>query len=92
MYAGTFRAWFQTKHATGAFGTRLIVDEIKRMAETERSVAYSALAELRLVMKKAGGVIRAVERSDTLAMKCTSFPVTEPEIESVHNVLDRVDS
>lgn len=30
-YPGTFRAWFQTKHATGAFGTRLIVDEIKRI-------------------------------------------------------------
>jgi predicted Zn-dependent peptidase len=32
-YPGTFRAWFQTKHATAAFGTRLIVDEIKRMCE-----------------------------------------------------------
>jgi zinc protease len=27
LFPGTFRAWFQTKHATGAFGTRLIVDE-----------------------------------------------------------------
>ncbi|UCF06605.1 MAG: insulinase family protein [bacterium] len=31
LYPGTFRAWFQTKHATGAFGTRLIVDEILRI-------------------------------------------------------------
>jgi predicted Zn-dependent peptidase len=31
LYPGTFRAYFQTKHATGAFGTRLIVDEIKRI-------------------------------------------------------------
>jgi zinc protease len=31
LYPGTFRAWFQTKHATAAFGTRLIVDEISRM-------------------------------------------------------------
>jgi zinc protease len=31
LYPGTFQAWFQTKHATAAFGTRLIVDEIKRM-------------------------------------------------------------
>ena len=31
LFPGTFRAWFQTKHATGAFGTRLIVDEIKRI-------------------------------------------------------------
>ena len=31
LYPGTFRAWFQTKHATGAFGTRLIVDEIERI-------------------------------------------------------------
>lgn len=31
LYPGTFRAWFQTKHATAAFGTSLIVDEIKRM-------------------------------------------------------------
>jgi zinc protease len=30
-YPGTFRAWLQTKHATGAFGARLIVDEIKRI-------------------------------------------------------------
>ncbi|MFH1313502.1 MAG: pitrilysin family protein [Candidatus Eisenbacteria bacterium] len=30
-YPGTFRAWFQTKHATGAFGTRLIIDEINRI-------------------------------------------------------------
>jgi zinc protease len=30
-YPGTFRAWFQTKHSTGAFGTRLIVDEINRI-------------------------------------------------------------
>ena len=30
-YPGTFRATFQTKHATAAFGTRLIVDEIKRI-------------------------------------------------------------
>jgi zinc protease len=33
LYPGTFRAWFQTKHATAAFGTRLIVDEIKRIRE-----------------------------------------------------------
>jgi zinc protease len=31
LYPGTFQAWFQTKHATAAFGTRLIVDEIKNM-------------------------------------------------------------
>jgi len=31
LFPGTFRAWFQTKHATGAFGTRLIVDEINRI-------------------------------------------------------------
>jgi len=39
LYPGTFRAWFQTKHATAAFGTRLIVDEIRRitteLCETE---------------------------------------------------------
>jgi predicted Zn-dependent peptidase len=38
LYPGTFRAWFQTKHATGAFGTRLIVDEIKRI-RTEKCEA-----------------------------------------------------
>jgi zinc protease len=32
-YPGTFRAWFQTKHETAAFGTGLIVDEIKRIRE-----------------------------------------------------------
>jgi predicted Zn-dependent peptidase len=31
LYPGTFEAFFQTKHATAAFGTRLIVDEIKRI-------------------------------------------------------------
>jgi len=31
LYPGTFRAWFQTKHETAAFGTRLIVDEIRRI-------------------------------------------------------------
>lgn len=35
LYPGTFRAWFQTKHATAAFGTRLILDEIERI-RTER--------------------------------------------------------
>lgn len=30
-YPGTFQAWFQTKHATAAFGTGLIVDEINRI-------------------------------------------------------------
>jgi predicted Zn-dependent peptidase len=35
LYPGTFRAYFQTKHATGAFGTRLILDEIERI-RTER--------------------------------------------------------
>lgn len=33
LYPGTFRAYFQTKHATAAFGTRLIVDEIKRIRD-----------------------------------------------------------
>ena len=31
LYPGTFRAWFQTKHATAAFGTRLILEEIDRI-------------------------------------------------------------
>jgi zinc protease len=31
QYPGTFRAWFQTKHATAAFGTRIIVEEIDRI-------------------------------------------------------------
>jgi zinc protease len=30
-YPGTFQAWFQTKHATAAFGTGLIVAEIERI-------------------------------------------------------------
>ena len=38
LYSGTFRAYFQTKHATGAFGTRLIVDEIERI-RTEKCEA-----------------------------------------------------
>jgi predicted Zn-dependent peptidase len=35
QYPGTFRAFFQTKHATGAFGTDLILIEIERI-RTER--------------------------------------------------------
>jgi predicted Zn-dependent peptidase len=31
LYPGTFRAFFQTKHATAAFGTRLILTEIERI-------------------------------------------------------------
>jgi zinc protease len=38
LYPGTFQAWFQTKHATAAFGTKLIVDEIKRI-RTEKCEA-----------------------------------------------------
>ena len=30
-YPGTFRAWFQTKHATAAFGTKIMLDEIDRI-------------------------------------------------------------
>ena len=38
LYPGTFQAWFQTKHETGAFGTRLILDEIDRI-RTEKCEA-----------------------------------------------------
>ncbi len=31
LYPGTFQAWFQTKHATVAFGTSLIIGEINRI-------------------------------------------------------------
>ncbi len=31
LYPGTFQAYFQTKHATAAFGTRLVVTEIERI-------------------------------------------------------------
>lgn len=33
LYPGTFRAFFQTKHATAAFGTHLIVTEIERIRD-----------------------------------------------------------
>jgi predicted Zn-dependent peptidase len=33
LYPGTFRAYFQTKHATAAFGTGLIVTEIERIRQ-----------------------------------------------------------
>ncbi|MFH1699727.1 MAG: pitrilysin family protein [Candidatus Zixiibacteriota bacterium] len=38
LYPGTFRAWFQTKHSTAAFGTGLIVKEINRI-RTEKCEA-----------------------------------------------------
>jgi predicted Zn-dependent peptidase len=31
LYPGTFQAYFQTKHATAAFGTKIILDEIERI-------------------------------------------------------------
>jgi predicted Zn-dependent peptidase len=31
LYPGTFQAFFQTKHATAAFGTRLMITEIERI-------------------------------------------------------------
>ncbi|UCD99617.1 MAG: insulinase family protein, partial [Chloroflexota bacterium] len=31
LYPGTFRAWFQTKHETAAFGTGIILEEIEGM-------------------------------------------------------------
>jgi len=44
LYPGTFRAWFQTKHETGAFGTRLMVDEIKRIRteKVEKEIVENA--------------------------------------------------
>ena len=33
LYPGTFRAWFQTKHSTAAFGTGLITHEIEGIRE-----------------------------------------------------------
>lgn len=38
LFPGTFRAWFQTKHETAAFGTKLMVDEINRI-RTEKCEA-----------------------------------------------------
>jgi zinc protease len=35
LYPGTFQAYFQTKHATAAFGTRLIMTEIERIRTEE---------------------------------------------------------
>jgi len=46
LYPGTFEAWLQTKHATGAFGARLIVDEIKgiRTEKCEAEIVENAKA------------------------------------------------
>jgi predicted Zn-dependent peptidase len=46
LYPGTFEAWLQTKHATGAFGARLIVDEIKgiRAEKCEAEIVENAKA------------------------------------------------
>jgi predicted Zn-dependent peptidase len=46
LYAGTFESWLQTKHATGAFGARLIVDEIKgiRTDKCEEEIVDNAKA------------------------------------------------
>ena len=46
LYPGTFEAWLQTKHATGAFGARLIVDEIEgiRTEKCEEEIVENAKA------------------------------------------------
>jgi zinc protease len=46
LYPGTFEAWLQTKHATGAFGAKLIVDEIKgiRKQKCEAEIVENAKA------------------------------------------------
>ncbi len=44
-YPGTFRAWLQTKHATAAFGSRLIVDEIERIRDERCSEDALELAK-----------------------------------------------
>jgi len=52
LYPGTFQAYFQTKHATAAFGTRLIVTEIERIrtekcdAETVENAKASFIGNL----------------------------------------------
>ena len=52
LYPGTFRAWFQTKHETAAFGTKLMVDEINRIrtekceAEIVENAKNSFIADL----------------------------------------------
>jgi zinc protease len=52
LYPGTFQASFQTKHATAAFGTRLIVTEIERIrtekceAETVENAKASFIGNL----------------------------------------------
>ena len=48
LYPGTFRAFFQTKHATAAFGTQLIVTEIERIRNEpcEAGVVENAKAAL----------------------------------------------
>jgi zinc protease len=46
LYPGTFRAWFQTKHATAAFGTGLMVKEINRIREEkcDEEIVRNAIA------------------------------------------------
>ena len=48
LYPGTFRAFFQTKHATAAFGTQLIITEIERIRsqECDADIVENAKASL----------------------------------------------
>ena len=48
LYPGTFRAFFQTKHATAAFGTQLIITEIERIRseKCDAEVVENAKASL----------------------------------------------
>ena len=48
LYPGTFRAFFQTKHATAAYGTKLILEEIERIRteKCDEEIVENAKASL----------------------------------------------
>jgi len=62
LYPGTFQSWFQTKHATAAFGSRLIVDEIKRIREEKVEEDVIEISRQSLI----GGLTRPFSSRNTV--------------------------
>jgi len=77
LYPGTFRAWFQTKHATGAFGTRLIVDEARFSVSVPWGAQRKSLRMPRPVLS-AGWSIRSAARTESSTpSRTTSIQVAQ---------------
>ncbi len=88
-YPGTFRAWFQTKHATAAFGSRLIVDEIERIREDRCSEETLAIAKASFIgnlvnpFSSKNSIVETFAQDDFTGRPDDYWPKYQENIESV---------